>query len=107
MPESWRRHLIILLLPFIFNFSISSIIGFYVARKVLAGGGSPEKIGMEVSKTLFTYNFYWSILQIVFGIYAIKIMGGWRWVKEQYTFKMFREKLLKNIGIIVGLALFS
>jgi len=39
-------------------------------------GLPPEEIGYEIMKTLFTYNFYWSIIQVAVGGYAIKLMGG-------------------------------
>ena len=99
--------LLMLFLPFVLNTLISWAIGFYAARLILARGGSPEEIGLEITRFLFTYNFYWSIIQVSFGLYLAKLMGGKRWLKDQYDFKDLSIKYLNNIALIVLLILIS
>ena len=99
------KTLLFLFLPFIFNFTISFIISSYAAYSAWSRGLPPEEIGKEIMLTLFTYNFYWSILQIGFGLYAIKLMGGWTKVKQYYSGKSLLTP--RNILLIILLAVFS
>jgi len=79
--------ILILFIPCLLNLSISTIIGFITARMILAEGKSPSEIGLEVARNIFKYNFYWSIIQIGIGLYAVKLMGGYVWLKDQFSFK--------------------
>ncbi|RLF02920.1 MAG: hypothetical protein DRK00_09395 [Thermoprotei archaeon] len=108
--ERWRgttvgkgKVLAVLLLPAVLNFTISSLIAGLAAYQAYTRGLPPEEIGKEVMLALFTYNFYWSILQACFGLLAVKLMGGWRAVKEYY-----REEVgVRGAALVLLLAAFS
>jgi len=70
-------------------------------------GVPPEKIGLEVQKAMFTYAFYWSFIQIGFGLYVIKLLGGWGKVKKVYSRDDLLEKPLRSIDLIVGLVVLT
>ena len=53
MP-GWKRVLIILLIPFALNLSISMVISAYAVRQAIERGLPPEEIGFEAAKVLFT-----------------------------------------------------
>lgn len=99
--------ILILILPFIINFTISSIIGFTVYNIIIAEGKPREIIGIEITRTIFTYNFYWSIIQVCFGMYLIKIMGGIKWFKNQFNFEDFRRNIGRSLLLIFGLFIIS
>lgn len=99
--------LLMLFLPFVINFLISSAIGAYVVRRAIIEGKSPEMIGLEVTRAMFTYNFYWSIIQVSMGLYLAKLMGGKKWLKNQYELKDLSARLFSNLVLITLLVLFS
>lgn len=106
MP-GWKRVLIILLIPFALNLSISMVISAYAVRQAIERGLPPEEIGFEAAKALFTYNFYWSIIQVTLGLYLAGKMGGMKWIKEQFSSEDFTKSKLNSILIIIGLIVFS
>jgi len=67
---------LMLFIPFILNISISTLIAFITIRSILAEGGSISEAGLEIVRNIYTYNFYWSIIQVGMGLYLAKIMGG-------------------------------
>jgi|GEM_PF-639598 len=101
------RVLLMLFLPFILNFAISILLGFSVAMKVLAEGRPREEIGFEVTKIIFTHNYYWSIIQVTVGLYAIKIMGGFEKVKKVYSKDDLLARPSLSIALIAGLTILS
>ena len=80
---------LMLFIPFILNISISTLIAFITIRSILAEGGSVSKAGLEIVRNIYTYDFYWSIIQVRIGLYLAKIMSGRTWLKDQFTFKDF------------------
>lgn len=98
---SKRRILLLLFLPFVFNFAISTLIGWMAAYTAYKRGLKPEQIGREVMLAIFTYNFYWSILQVGFGLYAAKLMGGWTKLKRYYS----KDDLLDPKSLLLTLLL--
>ncbi|RLE83823.1 MAG: hypothetical protein DRJ67_11565 [Thermoprotei archaeon] len=62
-----------------------------------------ERLGVEITKTLITYNFYWSVIQIAIALYAARAMGGVSWVREQLSLDDVKE--VKSLALIAGLAL--
>ncbi len=96
-----RGVLIFLFLPAVLNFAISSAIGWAAARSAYARGLPPGEIGREVTVAIFTYNFYWSVLQVGFGLWAVRLMGGWGTLKRYYT----RDDLLTPRALILTLLL--
>jgi len=96
--------LLVLFIPFILNFAVSSAIAGYVAYQAYQKGLSSEEIGIEIQKAVFTYNFYWSIIQVGIGLWVIRLMGGFREFKKVATIKDVTTNLAKSIGLILGLA---
>ena len=102
-----RKILLILFLPAILNNLVSFAIGFWTYQEVMRSGGSLEDIEYEVMCRLFTYNFYWSIIQVGVGLYAAKLMGGLEWIKKQYSKEDFSERIGLSIALILVLILAS
>jgi len=94
-----------LFLPAILNIGISMIIAWVVVARLIAEGAEPSRFGVEIARTIYTYNFYWSILQVVFGVYFAKKMGWTKWLKEKYS--PAGESVAKSLLLIAGLATFS
>ena len=67
----------------------------------------PERIGLEIMKVMYTYSFYWSIIQICIGLYAIKAMGGTIKLRKKYDVQKFQEDLGKNLLMIIALTAIS
>ncbi len=99
------RIVLILFLPAILNMAISWIIASIVVSRLIAEGVEPARFGIEIAKVLFTYNFYWSILQAAFGIYLAKAMGGIEWLREKYSLKNFEKT--RSVLLIAGLVVVS
>ena len=92
-------------MPDILNIGISTIIAWIVVTRLIAEGAEPSLFGIEIARTIYTYNFYWSILQVVFGVYFAKKMGWTKWLKEKYS--PAGESVGKSPLLIAGLAAFS
>ncbi len=101
--EGKGRVLLVLFLPFALNFLISTAIATYVISTTKAPS---EEIGREIFRTIMTYNFYWSIIQVTFGLYAARAMGGSKWLKEQYSREDFSDAL-RSAGLVLGLVVIS
>jgi len=98
---------LMLFIPFILNISISTLIAFITIRSILAEGRSISEAGLEIARNIYTYNFYWSIIQVGMGLYLAKIMGGRTWLKDQFTFKDFTSKPVKSVLLILALFLIA
>ncbi len=97
--------LLVLFIPCILNISISTIIAFMTIRGVMAEGRSPSEAGVEIMRNIFKYNFYWSVIQVSLGFYLARAMGGWSWLKNQFSIRDLSQKPARSILLI--LALFS
>ena len=104
---SQKKVLFILVLPFILSYAISFIISAHIYYQLSNQGVPSERIGLEIMKAMYTYSFYWSIIQICVGFYTIKAMGGTIKLREKYDIKRFQENLGKNLLIIVTLTAIS
>lgn len=102
---SKRRVLLVLLIPAVLNITISFTIGAYVSYQAYRKGLPPERIGIEIMKALYTYNFYWSIIQVGVGLYVIKLMGGVDRLKEKYPKTDITEKPISSVLLIILLFL--
>ncbi|MGQ4833517.1 MAG: CPBP family intramembrane glutamic endopeptidase [Candidatus Asgardarchaeia archaeon] len=104
---SKKKIYFILFIPFILNLSISFAISSYIYMKGIEAGLSYEEISFEIIKAIYTYNFYWSFIQIIIGVYAIKLMGGFAKFKEALKLEEMKNNLKGSLSVIVGLAIFS
>ncbi|RLE73380.1 MAG: hypothetical protein DRJ37_00450 [Thermoprotei archaeon] len=95
--------ILILFIPCLLNISISTIIGFITVRAALAEGKSFGEIGLDIARNIFKYNFYWSIIQVGLGLYLVKLMGGYKWLKDQFSFKDFSLSPVKSVLLISAL----
>ena len=94
-----KREIAILFLPAVANMAVSQALVSYV---FVAVRPPLERIGIEITKTLMTYNFYWSIIQIIVAACAAKAMGGVSWVREQLS--LDDVKGARSLALIAGLA---
>jgi len=101
------KTLLILFLPAILNILIGFCIDTVVAMNAVQRGVYAEKIALEVQKVMFTYAFYWSFIQIGFGLYAIKLLGGWSKVKEVYSGDDLLESPLRSVDLVGGLVVLT
>ena len=93
------RALTVLFLPAVINFLVPMAFGFYVYSVIRS---PPERIGFEVMKLVMTYNFYWSVVQVAFGLYAAMAMGGLEWLRGQYSAEDLRGA--RDLALTAGLA---
>ena len=101
------RALLVIFSPFILNMACSTAIAMGYAAGAMAGGVPPEKIGVLVARAILTYNFYWSVIQVCWGLYVIKLLGGWNIVREKYSTSDISEKPVTSIALIIALILLS
>ncbi|MGQ4913740.1 MAG: CPBP family intramembrane glutamic endopeptidase [Candidatus Asgardarchaeia archaeon] len=104
---SKKKIYFVLFIPFVLNLSISFTISSYIYIKGAEMGLSFEEISFEIMKTIYTYNFYWSFIQIIVGLYAIKLMGGLTEFNKAFKFKEIKENFRGSLSVIIGLILFS
>ncbi|RLG83257.1 MAG: hypothetical protein DRO40_05275 [Thermoprotei archaeon] len=106
MPQlSKAKIYAVLFLPFILSMIISSMIIGYHMQLYSGDDVSPEEIGVLAMRVQYTYSFYWSILQILFGLIALRYMGGLASLKKVYSIDDITRSPLKSIGLIIGLYL--
>ena len=79
------KALLVIFTPFILNMICSTAIAMSCIAGAMARGVHPEKIGILVAKALLTYNFYWSVIQVCWGVYVIKLLGGSNIIREKYS----------------------
>ncbi|HDI75381.1 MAG: hypothetical protein DRJ52_03800 [Thermoprotei archaeon] len=101
------KALLVIFTPFILNMICSNVIAMSYVAGAMARGVPPEKIGILVAKAIFTYNFYWSVIQVGWGLYVVKLLGGWDIVKEKYSISDISEKPSVSIALIIALILLS
>lgn len=65
-----------------------------------------KEIAFEVQKALFTYNFYWSVIQCV-GLYVIKLMSGLNKFKEVLSLKDLSLRPVKSVIWLIALVLLT
>jgi len=104
---SKRMTFLLLVLPAVLNIAIGYIISGYAYMRAVSRGLSEEEIMIEVLKTTYTWSFYWSILQIIFGMYAIKLMDSFNKFKKSFAVDKFRENIGHNITLIIYLVIIS
>lgn len=109
MPEldikaSKAKTLLVLFIPFVLNWGISSIISASVYKACLVRGVPPNRISVEIMKVLYTYNFYWSIIQVGLGLYAAKLLGKEK-LKEFYTKNDLAS--IRSMLLMIALVLIS
>ncbi len=104
---SKSKAIVLLFIPFILNFTISTIISGIVVKKALAEGVPYEEIGFRIMRELYTHSYYWSIIQVAIGIYIIKLIGGFDRLKELYSKSDFLEKPITSFAVMIGLVAFS
>ncbi len=102
-----RTVLLLLFLPAVANILISYAISAHAAVQAIAEGAPLREVGLRAVRAAYTYSFYWSILQVCFGLYAAKLMGGSRWLREQYALSDLTARPLSAAATIAGLALLS
>ena len=95
----------VLFLPFILSMIISSaIVGYHIWLH--RGEEIPsKKVSILVMRVQYTYSFYWSILQVLFGLIALRLMGGLNSLKKVYSLDDITRSPLKSIGLIICLYL--
>ncbi|MEX0569310.1 MAG: lysostaphin resistance A-like protein [Candidatus Njordarchaeota archaeon] len=104
---SKRMTFLLLVLPAILNIIIGYIISGYAYMQAVSRGLSEKEIMVEILKTTYTWSFYWSILQIIFGTYVIKLMGGFDKFGKSFAVDKFRENIGHNIMLIIFLVIVS
>ena len=95
--------ILVLFIPCLLNVLISTIIGFMTVRAALAEGKSFEDIGLDIARNIFKYGFYWSIIQVGLGLYLAKLMGGYKWLKDQFSIEDFSLSPVRSVLLISAL----
>ena len=97
----------VLFLPFILSMIISSaIVGYHIWLH--RGEEIPsKKVSILVMRVQYTYSFYWSILQVLFGLIALRLMGGLNSLKKVCSLDDIIRSPLKSIGLVICLYLIT
>jgi len=95
--------LLVLFTPFLLNIFISSAIAFSTIRAAMAEGKPLSEIRVEVACNLYKYSFLWSVIEVGLGLCLARAMGGWAWLKEQFSLEDFSSNPVRSLLLILAL----
>lgn len=84
MKEGKGVALTLIFLPAAVNIAASWGIAVWKIASLRAAGVPPQQWGAEIVAAIYTYSFYWSVVEAVFAGYAAWRLGS-GWLRERYS----------------------